>query len=239
VKHQMPWTAAEVALLREKYPTLGYEVADLPEFKHRTPVSVIRKAEALRLKVDRITQLLKDRVGYLDIETSHLNASFGIVYSWVIKEAELDVGMPCGFIRPEEIHSPDQDRRLLQQLLQVAPRYTRLITYYGSRFDIPFLRSRALIHKFDFIPYGKIEHLDLYYVARSKLRIYSRSLEAVCETLGIPGKTPLKPEVWMRAWRGDPEALAYIFQHNKADAEILEALHQRLARYIAGCRRYI
>lgn len=95
-----------------KYPKMGYLVADLPEFEHRTSVSVIRKAEAMRLKVQRAVRLReRDVTGYLDIETSHLKADFGVCYSWVIKEAETS-RYDQALITREELISPVQDRRV-------------------------------------------------------------------------------------------------------------------------------
>ena len=51
------WTEEEEQLLRDEYPDIGYRVCDLPEFSHRTPVSIIWKAEAMRLKEIQVKPL--------------------------------------------------------------------------------------------------------------------------------------------------------------------------------------
>lgn len=166
------------------------------------------------------------RAGYLDIEASQLTGSFGILYSWAIKPA----GKP---VRSAVLanHSLAAEKRLLKSLLKELEDYDLIYTWYGAKFDIPFIRTRCLHHGLDFPGYGSLIHKDLYYVARFKLKMHSNRLAAVAEFLGIQGKTPLDPEVWVKASFGNRRAFRYILKHNEADVQVLEAVHRKLEAF--------
>jgi len=234
----LKWLENDVILLRENYPIMGYRVCEL--FPERTKASVLRKAQMLNLKVKRKLrkELMEDRVGYLDIETSQLVADFGICYSWCIKEAGKEHYEQSTITR-QELLDGTLDKRVIEELVDAMRHYTLLYTYYGSRFDVPFVRTRALMHEIPFIPRGEIEHRDLYYLARRVLRVHSNRLENVCAVLGIKGKTRIEQRYWILANTGEPEAIRYIAEHNRADVTILEKVHERLAEFEAQQRRWL
>ena len=217
---------------------MGYRVCEL--FPERTKAAVLRKAQLMNLKVKRKLrkELIEDRVGYLDIEASQLVADFGILYSWCIKQQGTN-HYDQSIITREEILNGTLDKRVVEELIDAMRKYTLLYTYYGSRFDVPFIRTRALIHEVPFIPRGEIEHRDLYYLARRVLRLHSNRLENVCSVFGIKGKTKIEQKYWILANTGNPEALKYIAEHNRADVTILEKVHEKLASFEAQQRRWL
>jgi uncharacterized protein YprB with RNaseH-like and TPR domain len=103
-----------------------------------------------------------------------------------------------------------------------------VVTYYGTNFDIPFLRTRAMIHGIEFPPYGDVYTWDLYYTVKSKMALTRNNLDRACAVLGIKGKTHLDLQVWGLAALGDETALKKVLTHNKYDVIILEKLHERL-----------
>jgi uncharacterized protein YprB with RNaseH-like and TPR domain len=133
-----------------------------------------------------------------------------------------------------EIIGRTYDRRLCQQFQEDAASFDRIVTFYGSRYDVPFIRTRCLTHNIDFPPFGSVFHTDAYYAVRSKLKLHSNRLEAACTALGIPSKGHrLSPMLWRDAGVGDRKALAHVLAHNKEDVESLELLWKRLE----GCFR--
>ena len=128
-------------------------------------------------------------------------------------------------------YDEDFDRLLVKDCINDICKYKRLYTYYGTKFDLPFIRSRALKWKLDFPPFGLIQHQDLYYLVRNKLKLSRNRLEAVCEFLGIEGKTKLEGGIWVRAAVGNKECLEYILKHNIGDVKILEKTHKRILEY--------
>ena len=232
------WTESEIRLLSMKYPILGYYVYN--EFPNRTRAAVLRKAERLRLRVDRETRelLTPDRIGYLDIEASNLKANFGICFSWCIKEQGSDK-VDYAVVTKAEMRDGTLDKRVIEELIATIKKYTLIYTYYGTRFDIPFVRTRALMHGLDFPPRGEIQHRDLYYLVRSRMQLHRNRLEVACGVLGIEGKTHINWTYWIRAMTGDEESLNYILEHNKYDVVITEQLHHRLAQWESWGRRYL
>lgn len=169
------------------------------------------------------SQIQRERVAFFDIESSNLNADFGIILSYCLKE--LDGPIIERVIRPGELRSETSDKALVRHLLNSLRKFNRIITWYGSRFDIPYVRARAFRHDLEFPKYGEIFHTDLWEVSRRKLKIHSNRLQATCDFLGIPAKDhPLHGGMWTKALTGDKPSLQYILVHNREDVVSLEKL---------------
>lgn len=167
------------------------------------------------------------KIGYLDIETDGLKADFGTILSWAIKEKYGDVYWDV-ITKRELFKEKDVDKRLIISLLDTLKDYQIICTYYGTVFDIPWIRTKALHYGLHFPEYGELYHFDLYYLVRSKLNLSRRSLESVCDYLGIEGKTPIEKETWRLAKYGNKDALKLVVDHNIGDVNILEQLHNKL-----------
>lgn len=167
------------------------------------------------------------RTGYLDIETTQFNAAYGYMVSWSIKDRESGEILSDGLTK-KDITSGHFDRRIVKSLLKAMEQFDCVVTYYGTGFDIPFIRTRAYSNGFDFFNVGQIKHIDLYYIVKSKLKLQRSSLEAATHLFGIEGKNHVDPEIWMRAAVGDPKAMEYVLDHNQRDVDILNGLHDRL-----------
>lgn len=168
-----------------------------------------------------------ERIGFLDIEATSLNASFGYMLSYCIKPLGGDVLKRP--IEPSEVKSHSYDKRLCQQFIKDCGEFDRLVTYYGTGYDIPFLRTRCLYWNLDFPTMGSVFHSDLYYSVRNKLKLYRNRLEAACNMFGIESKGHrLTPSVWQDAQTGDKKAISYVLQHNIEDVISLEALWLKL-----------
>jgi uncharacterized protein YprB with RNaseH-like and TPR domain len=112
-------------------------------------------------------------------------------------------------------------------------KYDIIYAHYGSdrRFDIPFIRTRALKHNMEgLIPKrNQLFIMDTYPISRNKLKLHSNRLDSIGEHLGCKtGKTRLSPNMWQRAAIGDKKALDYIVDHNKKDVQLLEEIHKRI-----------
>lgn len=128
-------------------------------------------------------------------------------------------------ITPKEISALTFDKRLCSQFLEDLDQFDRLITYFGTRYDVPFLRTRCLSHGLGFPPMGTLFHTDAYYAVRHKLKLHSGRLEAACTFFGIPSKsTKLDPGVWRNAQAGCTKSLNLVLSHNVEDVESLESL---------------
>jgi len=167
------------------------------------------------------------RVGVLDIESSGLSGDFGVTFCVVVKifgRDELKVfKMDTG---PRDMLA--SEKKMLKELVHYLRGLDGVVTYYGSGFDIPFLRTRMLSHGLTGY-LKKMRHLDLYYTVRGKLLLSRNRLMNVIEMLKIsdgtvPDKGRVEPAKWMRViFAGDKKALAEVVKHCIEDVYALEA----------------
>jgi uncharacterized protein YprB with RNaseH-like and TPR domain len=167
------------------------------------------------------------KIGYFDIESDGLTADWGTLLTWCIKTKGVDQ-IDYGIVTQKDLFSGKADRNLVESAVNKLKEFNIVITYYGTGFDIPFLRTKAMRYGIDFPSYGELYHFDMYYTVKSKLCLSRNSLDNACQYLGIEGKTQIDKEVWRAAKYGDPMALEEVLSHNKGDVEILEQLHDRI-----------
>ena len=166
---------------------------------------------------------IKEKIAFLDIETSNLMANFAVMLSWAIKPLKEKVVFDSITERDFAEHRKNHtlfnvDTRLVQSLVDEIQKYDRIVTHYGRKFDIPFIRTRALIDKVAFPHFGILVNDDVYYWARYKLRLSSNRLETVVNTLvGYSDKTHLDGKIWVPAGMGDMKCVAIVLEHNKID----------------------
>jgi uncharacterized protein YprB with RNaseH-like and TPR domain len=171
-------------------------------------------------------------IGFLDCETNNLDSDFGILLSYAIKEFESDTIYKGVLEKSDTQSSAEEDKRLVGRCVKDLLKFDRVITWYGKKFDLPFIRTRALICGVDFPFYGGIKHNDIYYIAKYRLKLHSNRLENVCRVLfGETQKTHIDARYWRGALRGDKTALAYILDHNIRDVMDLERVYLKLRDY--------
>ncbi|MBI4029136.1 MAG: ribonuclease H-like domain-containing protein [Candidatus Blackburnbacteria bacterium] len=235
------WTKQELKLLIDQYSRgANYEVL-LRLLPGRTRKAIEDKATRLGLRRDTNTILDNARVGYLDIESNGLKANFHMILSWFIKERGKDV-FHAYTLSKKDFNLKDKtqvDRQCTEKLISTLSQFDIVCTYYGTGFDLPFIRTRALYYGIPFPPYGAVKHFDIYYTVREKMCLNSKRLETASKFLGIQGKTPLSGEIWVAAGLGDEKALSYVREHNKQDTIVLEKLHDKLIPFMKGTRRSI
>jgi uncharacterized protein YprB with RNaseH-like and TPR domain len=178
------------------------------------------------------------KIGYLDIESGGLQANFDYMLTWCIKTRDKNE-FKTGCISALDIQNYTFDKRILKELIAALKEYDVILTYYGTKFDVPFIRTRAMMNKLNFLEFGALQHKDCYYMVKMKMRLHRNSLDSACAALGIKGKNHIKGNFWMRAKLGDPIALAYVLDHNKKDCDILEQLHKRLENYVKDSSKSI
>ena len=175
---------------------------------------------------------ITEKVGFIDIETTGLQAQFGYIFCFALKE--LDGDMFARSITSQEIRTYKFDKGVILSFLEAVKGYDRLVGYYSkdNRFDMPFLRTRALKWGLDFPGWRDILFTDVYDLVRGKLKLNRNRMEVACELVGIPSKQHrLNPDVWQRGQAGDPKSLDYILTHCKEDVVALEALYKRLENF--------
>jgi uncharacterized protein YprB with RNaseH-like and TPR domain len=173
----------------------------------------------------------EERIGFLDIEASNLDADFGIILSWCIKDS-LSNKIYSDVLTPTDVKKGYEDKRIVQSLVDTMRLFDRVVGFYSTNFDIPFIRARASIVGVEFLKYGELKHKDIYYLMKSKYKISSRRLENCCRVvLGHTEKTRIDAKFWRNGVRGDKKALKYILDHNEKDVLDLEKLYWKVIDY--------
>ena len=181
-----------------------------------------------------------EKYGYLDLECNGLFADWNVMLSWSLL---IDGIIYQDVINKNDLKQKDGyfDKRITQTLINCIrdKKVTWIVTYFGTGFDLKFIRSKCVKYNIRYPVTGTIKHLDMYYICRNKLKLTSNRLANVTQFLGIKGKTPIAKSCWIKSLTGDEDALSEILRHNKFDVIILEKLHIRMIGYISKLRRSI
>ncbi len=177
------------------------------------------------------------KVGFLDIETTNLDANFGMMLCWAIKP--LNKQTVYYVISKKDFDSGQYDKEITKKLIKEIEKYDVIVTYYGTKFDIPYARTRALNHNINFPLPRTIRHIDVYYLAKNKLKLNSNRLATVSEFLKVGGKTKLDNTMWVRASIGHKKSLEYVLEHNIKDVEVLERTYLKLLPFLSDNICYI
>jgi len=174
--------------------------------------------------------LFQERIGFLDIEATGLKGNWDYMLCYCIKKLNGEIlGRP---LTTREIRSYKFDQNLIQELVRDLGQFDRVATFYGARYDLPFIRTRAEDWGVNFPLYRDLWSTDVYFIARSKLLLHSNRLQHVCDLMGIPSKGhKLDPKTWRKAQAGHKESLEWIFEHCKEDVTSLEEVWKRLIKY--------
>lgn len=182
---------------------------------------------------------IKERIGCLDIEASNLKADFGIMLSWAIKPLYED-WVYYDAINPKDLKSTSYDKRITESLVETMEEFDRFVVHYGTKFDLPFIRTRAVYHRLDFPQYGEKILTDTYYMARNKMCFHSNRQGSVAKGLGFEDiKTRIEPEYWIGALQGKKNCIDYILDHNIKDVYQLEQNYLALRPYVKKNNRSI
>lgn len=179
-----------------------------------------RKLELARRRVEKDKWILDNKTfAFFDIETTNLAADIGEMLCACIVPLDSD---------EVKIFSDSRsDTQIIQEVRDELLKYDYVVTYYGTGFDIPFLQTRLLSKGFDPLP--ELRHVDMYYTARSNLRLRSNRLAVVSELLfGKNKKSEIRGEIWNRAMRGDEDAMKYIVDHCVKDVFVLRDVFMEL-----------
>jgi uncharacterized protein YprB with RNaseH-like and TPR domain len=177
------------------------------------------------------------KVAVLDIETTSLKSDFGIMLCAVIRTYGSREDPKVFRINLSNPSLVEAEKEILIQLNEELTTYDGLITYFGNRFDIPFIRTRALYHGIQ--PLKKTKSLDLYFTVKRVTNPSTRRLERINQILQVsnPDASPDKTKLGLIEWNNvvlnrDNSALDYIVTHCIADIMILENVVNKFIDFI-------
>ena len=173
------------------------------------------------------------RVGVFDLETSNLNADYGIILCGVFMDVNSNEPEILRWdMMPEFKRNKSSDRQLCEKIKEKIESFDIVIGYNSSRFDFNFLKARLLRHGLDII--APVKHIDLYYVVKYKLKLHDAKLDTVAKFLNTKyEKTDVVGEKWVQALveagnRKGREAMDYIVEHCVYDVYVLKEVFLKL-----------
>jgi len=124
------------------------------------------------------------------------------------------------------------DKKMIQEFVKVMHDADEVVGHNGDRFDIRWIRTRAILHKIDFPP--KIISIDTLKNCRSLFKMNSNKLDYVAQYLGIGRKIDTGGfDTWRKIILDkDAQALKHMIEYCKNDVVILEKLWNRLNPYV-------
>lgn len=176
---------------------------------------------------------IKEQIGFLDIETSNLKANFGIVLCWCIAtEVEGEPITYQDWLTKKDVLSGSEDKRVVSTCIETMQTFDRVVGHYSTYFDIPFLRTRALIHGVPYPEFGTLLHTDVWKMARSKLCLHSNRQDVIAESLyGKTVKTRISHPHWRQAMMGNEESCMQVLDHCQKDVQDLKKNYETLLPY--------
>lgn len=164
-------------------------------------------------------------VAVWDIETTGLNADYGYILCVCFKDA---ITGETKTVRIDDPRNPDKssDKWVVKEAIKIMNSYDLLVSWYGIRFDHPFVNTRAMKHRLK-LP-DKNFRRDLWFSCRSNLKLRSNRLAVVGDFLfGKTRKNAITPKFWNGAIRGEKAALDYVTLHCRLDLEETLRVYKR------------
>lgn len=145
----------------------------------------------------------KPRILFFDIESTGLRADFGIMtmfaYRW---EHEDEIKVRTLLDTPECMELPPEkrDKFIIMELCELINEADVVVAHYGSKFDCPFVQTRALMHGLPVIDVKWAKILDPCITARKKLKFQSNRMDNIAEALGVgERKSSVPKNIWYRS----------------------------------------
>jgi len=171
------------------------------------------------------------RIGFFDIEVTDLKANNGLLLCYCIKDMDSDK-IYEGAAKFKKGVYDNIDRAVVKKCVKDLKRFDRIVTYFGTGFDIPYIRSKAVHYDIDFPIHGELCHTDLYYIIRNKFKLSRSSLAVATEyLLGSTNKTRLDFQLWKKAGLGCKESMNYILEHCRMDVVDTQRLYEKVIGY--------
>lgn len=128
--------------------------------------------------------------------------------------------------------SRDQDdRHLLAAFLSIASEADELVAHFGDRFDLPWIRTRALLLRLDPLPFFKT--IDTKAWASKNFYFNSNKLDYLSSVLGHGRKLETDFGLWKRVLiDNDKKSLDYMCKYCGVDVIKLEKVYHDFAPLI-------
>lgn len=193
-------------------------------------------ALAIAGKDASLTRLDLSRTLFLDTETTGLAGGTGTT-AFLVGVGQFDE--TAFVVRQFFLRGPQEETAMLTQLQSLVAQNHGLVTFNGKSFDIPLLRTRAVLNRLP-VDFERLLHLDVLHAARRLWKeqfgdcslggLESRVLQ-LRRNHDIPGA--LIPQIYFDFLRhGETVQLPEVFSHNRQDIVSMAALLVRIGQLV-------
>jgi hypothetical protein len=130
----------------------------------------------------------------------------------------------------------EDDSRLCHELAAYFEEADIVIAHNGSRFDIPIVRARCILHGIP--PWSPIKEIDTLKVAKKEFRFDRNSLAYLADYLGVEEKDEHKEfpgfSLWSECIKGNPAAWKEMRVYNIQDVDTLEQVYLKLRPWMTN-----
>lgn len=181
---------------------------------------------------------------FYDIETSFCEGHFwragynqNILPHQIIKYAQI-ISVSWKWEDEEQVHHLDWglnkqcDKKLVKKFIKVLDRADEIVAHNGDRFDIKWIRTRAVYHSLEMRDtYNSIDTLKL---CKKYLTLPSNKLSEVAKYFKVQQKRDAGGiNTWINiVFNKDKEALEHMHYYCDGDVETLEQVFKRLQPYV-------
>ena len=190
----------------------------------------------------------EEKIGFLDIETEDLRADFGVIFGYCIKDASSDK-VYSDHLTLKDINKykscdrekdPREDTRVLEHLVSDMGNFNRLVGHYSCKFDLPYIRTRAVMCGVEFPEFGEYFQIDTWLILKKKFKLSRNSLENGCrKLLGVTNKDHLSLSIKHGVLRGEEWTIKDTMEHCRKDVLDTEALYKKIYGYAHTTRSSI
>ena len=121
------------------------------------------------------------------------------------------------------------DKSLLEQFIPILNTADESIAHNGDRFDLPWLRTRCLIHRLPCFPY--YTSTDTLKLARRGYYFNCARLDYLTKLLCGHGKIKTTFDLWKECLASNSKALAKMVRYCKTDVRRLAELYHLFTQY--------
>ena len=174
---------------------------------------------------------------FFDIETSPCVGWFWrphwktrLSYNNVIEHAKI-ICVSYKWQEEEEVYTLDwgdkkDDKKLIKEFVKIMNKANEIVGHNGDRFDIPWVRTRALYHGINNVPRWRT--LDTLKSVRSNLNLPSNRLTDIGRYFGIGEKIKVDGDLWQNIVFGDASRMDEMIDYCEQDVLLLQQIYEKI-----------
>jgi DNA polymerase III epsilon subunit-like protein len=125
----------------------------------------------------------------------------------------------------------EDDEEITKEIIDWLDRADYVITHNGKKFDIPFIKARAVVHSIT--PPSPFKEIDTLEIAKKEFKFTRNTLANLCEELNVTNKKSSHPAfngfiLWAECMKRNDKAWKEMKKYNELDVISLEQVYLKI-----------